>query len=419
VVAIVRFLWGAVAGDWWSLDGFSIEAVYAAGRFAAALIGVATVWLTYKLGVELGSRRVALLAAAQMAVRPLHVRESHYVLTDVPMTALMTLGMWLALRAARLGTIRAYAWAGAVCGLAAAADYTGGVALVAVLAAWAIHERSSPDRGLTLGSALAAAALAFLVGAPYTLIDMPAFLNGFAAQFARLALPSQTTDPAWLVYVKHLWTDGRISALFALAGIVLVLARRDTRARWAPAIAVAAAYFYELSAHADVSGRYAIPLLPVVCLLSSYAALELASALHRGRARSSPRARAAVYAVIVLALIYGPMLATAQWLTNQRRADTRAIAGEWLRTNIPKRTRVAVENGGPTYLSAAGMQVVPSEPLFEHDANWYRSRVDYLVISATDLSQYGDLLNAGPTVFQIGPTSQRLGPPIRIIQLRN
>ena len=35
-----------------------------------ASIGVATVWLTYRLGAELSSRRVALLAAAQMAVRP-------------------------------------------------------------------------------------------------------------------------------------------------------------------------------------------------------------------------------------------------------------------------------------------------------------------------------------------------------------
>jgi 4-amino-4-deoxy-L-arabinose transferase-like glycosyltransferase len=64
LVAIVRFMWGALKGEWGSLDAFSIAAVYMTGRVAAALIGVATVWLTYCLGRELSSRRVALLVAA-------------------------------------------------------------------------------------------------------------------------------------------------------------------------------------------------------------------------------------------------------------------------------------------------------------------------------------------------------------------
>ena len=108
-VAILRFLWGALDGEWASLDAYRIEAVYAAGRFMAACIGVATVWITFKLGEALGRRRAALLGAALLAVQPIHVRESHFILTDVPMTALTTLAIWLAVRASRLGTIRAYA----------------------------------------------------------------------------------------------------------------------------------------------------------------------------------------------------------------------------------------------------------------------------------------------------------------------
>ena len=49
-LAIVRFLWGALQGEWASLDGFTITAIYTTGRCAAAAIGVATVWLTYQLG---------------------------------------------------------------------------------------------------------------------------------------------------------------------------------------------------------------------------------------------------------------------------------------------------------------------------------------------------------------------------------
>src|SRR3954469_23024743 len=40
-LAILRFLWGALGGEWRSLDGFTVTAIYSTGRFAAALIGVA------------------------------------------------------------------------------------------------------------------------------------------------------------------------------------------------------------------------------------------------------------------------------------------------------------------------------------------------------------------------------------------
>src|SRR3954447_5135534 len=42
-VAIVRFLWGALNGEWASLNAYSIAAVYGAGRFVTAAIGVTTV----------------------------------------------------------------------------------------------------------------------------------------------------------------------------------------------------------------------------------------------------------------------------------------------------------------------------------------------------------------------------------------
>jgi 4-amino-4-deoxy-L-arabinose transferase-like glycosyltransferase len=419
VVAIARFLWGALQGEWASLDAYSIAAVYSAGRVVAAAVGVATVWLTYKAGTELSSRRVALLAAAQMAVVPLHVRESHFMLTDVPMTALTTLTLWLSVRAARLSTVRAYAWAGAASGLAAAAKYNGGIALVAVLTAWALTERSSPDRLRKLGAAVGAAAVGFLLGAPYTILDLPAFLDGFAAQFSRFAAPAHGGDPAWLLYLKHLSAPGaRWPVPLAIAGIALVLWRSSARTRWMPVILFTLTYFYMLSTHSHVFGRYALPLLPPLCLFTSVTVFEALGATSRVRALARPPVRRALTAAVVLLLISGPAAATVRWLDLQKRSDTRALAAEWLRNNTPRATRLAVENNGPTYLDTAGFKVTGTELLLDKDVDWYRSRVDYLVISAADLARYGAYVNAGPTVFQIGPTPQRWGPPILIVKLK-
>ena len=379
---------------------------------------VATVWLTYRLGAELASHRIGLLAAAQMAVRPLHVRESHFILTDVPMTALTTLAVWLSVRAARVGTVRAYGWAGAACGLAAAAKYNGGLVLVAAVSAWLLQERASADRLRKLGAIFGAAAAGFLAGSPYTVLDLPHFLDGFAAQFARFAGPGQGTDPAWLLYVKHLSAQsGRWPVPLAVAGMGILLWRSSARTRWLPAILFTLAYFYMLSTHAHVFGRYALPLLPMLCLFISVAVIEAV----RAASRFAPLARPAVQRVLaaagVIFVVYGPAAASVRWLDLHKRSDTRELATDWLRANTPRATRVAVENNGPTYLEAAGFKVVGTEMLLDKDVDWYRQRADYLVISSADLARYGAYLGAGSTVFQITPTPQRWGPPIQIVKL--
>jgi 4-amino-4-deoxy-L-arabinose transferase-like glycosyltransferase len=417
-LSILRFLWGAVNGEWSSLDGFSIAAVYATGRTAAALIGVATVWLVYRIGASLGSRAVGLLAAAQLAVSPMHIRESRYILTDGPMTALATLAMWLTLRAMRLSTVRAYAWAGAVCGLAAATKYTGGVSIAAVMVAWAVAERGVPGRGLKLAAAISAAAAGFLLGAPYTLIDMPSFLDGFAAQFARFAVPTAGGDPSWLLYVKHLsLASARFIVPVSLAGMAVALWRPATRRPAIPLIAFVAAYFYVLASHSHVFGRYALPLVPMLVVFSAVSGIALVTALRRVPAFRRPVWQPVLLGAVAVFLIAAPTNQAVHWIALQKRADTRELAAEWLKANAPAGTRIAVENSGPTYLGSAGFRVAGVERLIDRPIDWYRTRADYLVLSGADLSAYGDYLGAGPTVFQINPTPQRWGPPIRIVKI--
>jgi 4-amino-4-deoxy-L-arabinose transferase-like glycosyltransferase len=416
-VQIARFLWGAVNGEWASLDAFAIPAVYSAGRATSAAIGVATVWLTWRLARDLSSRAAALLAAAQLAVRSMHVRESHYILTDVPMTALTTMALWLSVRAARLRTTAAFAAAGAICGLAAAAKYTGGIVLVAPLAAWFIDDRTAANRGRTLAALLACAAAAFLVAAPYTLLDMPSFLDGFAAQFARFAAPAGSGG-MWLVYVKLLspaWSRWWVP--LALVGILIVARHAATRRPWAPVVLFSLIFFYILSSHSHAFGRYALPLLPPLCVLTSIAAVEIVAAIGRVPVLAWPVGRSVVWAVVLTLLVVLPAVETVKWLDALKRPDTRAMAADWLKANAARDTRVAVENSGPTYLESAGLRVVGTGVMIDHPIDWYRQRADLLVISDADLGRDGDYLNAGPIVFQVVPTPQRWGPPIRIVSL--
>jgi 4-amino-4-deoxy-L-arabinose transferase-like glycosyltransferase len=181
LVAIVRFLLGAARGEWASLADFDIGAIFLAGRFVTALIGTATVWMTWRVGRLLHSPALGLVAAGQLALLSLHVRESHLILTDVPVTALCILALWLSLRASTLHTVAAFAWAGAAIGLTAAAKYNGGVVAVALLIVW-LREYWEGEWGRKAAAAILAMIVAFTIAAPYSILDLPGFLNGFAAQ---------------------------------------------------------------------------------------------------------------------------------------------------------------------------------------------------------------------------------------------
>ena len=166
-----------------------------------AAFGVATVLLVYQSGMRWGARH-ALLAAGLLAVLPLHVRYSHYVLTDTPATFFVTLTLLLvAGRRTKRDTLGGHSrWAGAAAGLAAATKYNGGIALMMpLLACWmtlplrlaALEARSRSSRR--------APAAFLLVFAPYTILALPEFLDSVRAAVARISGRRITPARVWLI----------------------------------------------------------------------------------------------------------------------------------------------------------------------------------------------------------------------------
>ncbi len=148
LVSIVRFIAGSVTGAWDSLSQVTSDSFYLWGRAVTAAFGVATVLVVFRIGLRWGARH-ALLAAALMALMPLHVRYSHYVLTDIPLTFFVAMTMLMALSAHERPGIRTFAWAGAMAGLAAAVKYNGGLALLMpLMACWMTPARTPVTHGL-------------------------------------------------------------------------------------------------------------------------------------------------------------------------------------------------------------------------------------------------------------------------------
>ncbi len=94
------------------------------GREISAVLGALTALLLAMLGARLYGRRVGLLAGVLMAAAVLHVQNSHFATSDVPLTFLILLALFFLIRVAETGRLRHYLAAGIAAGLAIATKFS-------------------------------------------------------------------------------------------------------------------------------------------------------------------------------------------------------------------------------------------------------------------------------------------------------
>ncbi|HSC28521.1 MAG TPA: glycosyltransferase family 39 protein [Vicinamibacterales bacterium] len=342
VTACARFVTGAKQGMWSSLDQAGVEDFYLWGRVVTAALGVATIALVHASGSRFG-RAQAALAAAIMAVLPMHVRESHFALTDVPVTFVTALALLLGLRALEAPSARAFVWAGAAVGFAVATKYNALPAIVMPLIAVRAAHDGRAVRNLTI--VLASSGLAFLLAAPYTALDLPAFLDAFA-YLASSYHVRPGAEPGWSLYLKHLrialgWPG--LLFLFAGCGYALVHAlKRPAPARWWMLAAFPILYFAFISRQGLIFGRYLLPITPFAALLIAIAVIRTADLTRR--AGASSRMRAAVAAALTVAVLLPQARTAIAYGRSITRPSTRGVAYEWILQNVPQGSMVVSEN---------------------------------------------------------------------------
>ncbi len=391
LVDLVRFMIGALNGAWDSVDAIDVTTFYLWGRAVTALIGTATVLLVFQAGMRWGARH-ALLAAGLLAVMPLHVQSSHYVLTDVPTTFFITLALVLSLRAHERGTAAAFGWAGAAAGLAAATKYNGGIALLMPLLACVMTPRGKDARLRCALTATAAAAAAFLAGAPYTVLDLRSFLDGFARLATHFKVGAPPAEPPAIIYIKHLLISfGYPATLLALAGLIMAAVRivkGPGRVRWAVLLVMPVVQFYMISGQQIVFGRYLLPLVPMLCLLAAMAVVSGVSLLRRYEIPRAPRA--ALIAALTAAALWHPLVASIGFDRQIARADTTRQAYDWIHQHLPAGATVVVETRKmllpPLYKSRNVGQL-----RYQTYEDYRREGVQYLVASS---QSYGPYLNS-------------------------
>jgi 4-amino-4-deoxy-L-arabinose transferase-like glycosyltransferase len=433
IASTLRFLYGAMHGRWAGLAQAPTEEFYLWGRAVTAMLGTATVGLLYRVGLY-WNRRTALLAAAMLALMPLHVRESHYTLTDVPSTFFVTLTLLLSLRAHERATVWAFALAGAAAGLAGATKYNAGLACVMPIIACALTRSMRPSRGRAMMWVLLGAVVAFLVAAPYTLLDLPHFLNGFARLASDYRLPLAGADPVWVRELKSLrialgW-PGSAMVLIGIAAALAGLFIGPGRMKWLLVLMFPVVYFYFVSRQNLFFARYLLPLVPPLSLLGAAGVVWIVDALRRSRLPTM--AREPIVAGLTLLSIAVPAYSSIGFDMIEGRVWTTEQAYWWIRRELPRGASIRFE-GSVTVRLPPEYRTSYMKELRLQDVERYKADgIQYLVASSQvygryqlDPADYPDenrryqqLFSETEEVARFTASGDHPGPELRILRLK-
>jgi 4-amino-4-deoxy-L-arabinose transferase-like glycosyltransferase len=432
-VSVLRFMTGAMQGKWASLAHAPTEDFYLWARAMTALLGTATVWVVYRAALRWGPQ-TALVAAVLIAVMPLHVRESHYVLTDVPMTFVVMVTFLLSLRAHERATLGAFAVAGATAGLAGALKYNGVLAVAMPLIACAMTPQLRGRRITGLCLIVGAMIVAFLAAAPYTLLDLPTFLNQFARLSSEYRRPPATTEPIWLVYLKHLRLAlGWPGSLMVVAGLAIGgwrIATDRNRLRWVLAVVFPLLYFCFVSRQTIVFARYLLPLVPFLSLLAA-AWVVAAVAWMRGAGVPSRVRHALTIAVTVIA-ITPPAYTSVNYDADAAKVWTQALAYDWVRQHLPPGTTIRLE-GSVTLRLPPAYKATYAKQLRQDPPGYAARGIQYLVASSQcygpflanpaayreEYNDYQRIFAEGDEVARFTATPDHPGPELRILKVKD
>lgn len=350
LAAVYGVLFGGAPGG---VPGAFAEApglVYLVGRLVTAAFGAATVGVLYAVGRISHGPVVGGLAALLLAVDLLHVRDSHWVTPDVPLTCLVTVATFYACRYHRDGRARDAWLAGLTTGLATALKYPGGLAGLGLVVAHAARRRGVPGwRRLVGRDTLAAAALAaggFVLGTPYALLTPGAFARGVLDELREVHTVQFGNEAELGGYLFHLGhalpvAMGWPLALLGLAGLLGLLGGRA--ARGAVLLAFPLPYFLVIGTWSSRFERYAIPLLPFLALGAAIALGGGARWLaRRGWLGSAPWPALAL-AGATAGLVAPEVARIGAYHVLLGRPDTRVLGAAWVERTIPAGTRLALE----------------------------------------------------------------------------
>jgi hypothetical protein len=377
----------------------SVAPFFYLSRGLSAVAGTATVWFVFALCRRVFDETVAIVAALFTALAYLHVRDSHFGMTDVTMTALVVLTVAAVVRWQDTGDWRDAALAGIAGGLATSTKYNAlgvwvpfaiavGLRATGAPSCWRIGLRQDAR---AVGAFAVAFVLAFFATSPYVLIEWRRFLHdvvlpgqmlvsNFAGgssrgwwHYAAVTLPAALGWPMYVVGVS---------------GLLLMLMTRFRRT--AAVLAFPIAYYAVAGYGYTVFARYIIPVLPFLCIGAAWLVVAAVRAIVPTRLLA---ARSGAIAIVACALVW-PSARNVVLLDRLfTRTDNRLLAARTLVGIIPPGSLVYHSGGmyGHIAFDVQGVELTVNECEYDEATGRFTpsgTLPDWIILQRSPLAAY-------------------------------
>jgi hypothetical protein len=342
-------------------------------RVTAALLGTASVAVVYGIGANLLTRTTGVISALFLSLALLHVRDSHYATTDVPMTFFVLCAILAATRVQRARRASDAWLAGILAGCATSTKYnavfvTLALAAVEALRAWELRgDWRRMLRETHIFRMASGCILIFAATNPYLFLDFGAAwqqLSGLALQNEAGMTPPELLGRGWTYHLPNSLRHGLGLPLLAaaLAGFIWMVVRRPGVALVLGVFPVA--YYAFVGMGHNVFVRYMIPIVPFLCLFAAYAVTELARLL----ARAVPAGREpAIASVLSLAIVAPTAASSIQFDYLLAQNDNRNVAAEWVHQQVPAGSSIYTAGNLYGHLQLETRGTPPKYRYFEFD----------------------------------------------------
>jgi len=349
---LAYFAWGFITGAFHSVADLVAswpvhwEPFFLLSRALSATLGTATVAVVYSIGRRLWDETTALVAAFFLSLAFVHVRDSHFGTTDIAMTFLVMLSVALIVKA-HLGKPSTFTTAGIAGGLAAATKYTAVLLaapmlvsqMVRVLEAPTARLRAIDGRLLRFGIGFT---LAILVGIPFVFFDTHRFLQAMVL-LRRFIAEGQGLVPIESGWIRHLRLSLRYGVglpLLAagLIGMIAIVVR--TPGIGAVLFAFPVAYYAVAASSRSLFFRYAIPIVPFLCLAAAWLVCRAAARFVLIEPNRHQRWALAVPWLLAAAIVLPSAISVVAFDRLIAQTDNRVVVARWFEQHVPSGSSV-------------------------------------------------------------------------------
>jgi hypothetical protein len=311
-------------------------------RLLSAAAGVMSVWLLFSIGERLFGRVAAFVGAAFLALAFLHVRDSHFGVTDMPMSCMLLVGFLAIVKLSESGSPRDLVAAALLTGLAVATKYNAGVLVLPASFAILDDPLRRPVhvrlvRLVIFGLLMTAS---FLIVSPFAVIRQDRFFADVMFNGQHL-IEGHGLDlgRGWAYHVTTTLRYGMGLSLFA-AGVVgqfLMIWRERRRGILVALFTVG--YYLLIGSGRTVFARHILPVVPFLCLTAGY--LVSTAAAWMTNALGRPSWQISVTTAMTGVLLLPSLVSVVALDRLLALEDTRVAARRWIEARFVPGTTIA------------------------------------------------------------------------------